>query len=368
MKKVINNGVRNLNIGAAIEVLNGRMNGSASDVENSVGRNKNTTYVKKIGNRGMMSGVCTKYNMKKFSNEVDGLEMSTKNFLKADGDKKSRIVAEINPFKYFNDDLYGGMNADKKTELSPEEYELLDEKMKTLYKKKGTSKKTVYEKIGSGTKKRKTNVQVSPFINMSNNKINKEFCTSGASDGNTIIDIETFAGVMYSIMNINIAKIGKYTISDEDIEFRDYSEAEAEASGVKNLDNNQKFVRINSLLRSIEYLAIEGNQTNYLTDTKPKFIILGEYSWGNNVFQGLINKDGLDVEMLEEAIEQNEEFRISPIWIGVNRFNEDGYNEKMKEKLDGLAAKYDFINISNVHAAFTDYKKFLANSLDVIAE
>lgn len=356
------NEVRLLNIGYATEVINGRLNGSAADVENIIGKAKNTTYVKKIGRRGTVSAVCQKWNIQNFMEQVDGLEKSKKVFEKSLDGKKSRISLDPHPAKYFNDDVFGFMMATKKEVLSEEEFNSLSNDIKELYEKKGNGKKVSYEKIGSGTMKRKSRMQMSHLVNVTNNKIEKEFCTASAEEGNTIINIESYSGIMYGISNLNITNVGKFFISDEDVEFRDYNSQVAEKMRVRDLNSEEKFNRINSVLRGLEYLSIEGNQSNYLTDTKPKFIILGEYSWGNNVFQGLINENGVDIEMLRETIEQNEDFRISNIWIGVNRFNNDKFND-MKAKLNILSEEFDFIKVDNVHNSFKAYKEYLKESL-----
>ena len=51
---------------------------------------------------------------------------------------------------------------------------------------------------------------------------------------------------------------------------------------------------MNAVLEAIEFLSIKSNQTNYLTDTKPKFVILADYSWGNNAFGNTIIKGEMD--------------------------------------------------------------------------
>ena len=101
-------------------------------------------------------------------------------------------------------------------------------------------------------------------------------------------------------------------------------------------------------------MSIQGNQTNHLTDTKPKFVIMGDYSWGNNVFQGLLTKDGVDIEALKEALEQNEEYRLGNIYIGVNHMFDKEYSENLKGMNEELQ-DYDYIKISNVHEAFKSY-------------
>lgn len=352
---------RFLNIGYAIEIMNGRLSGSSKDVENGNAQNK--TFVKKISGKGMLSSVSAKWNMKYFMETVDGLKQSKKVMQVGENGNKSRIVCDPDPANFANDDIFGFMMAIKKQVIDKEDYESLDESLKALYKEKGKGKNIKYEKIGSGTMKRKSRFQMSPVISVGEEKVNTEWCVSKDEEGKNLpLNIETYSGVSYGIANFDINNVGKFFITDEDIEFRDYSEAAAKSLNVKDLDKEEKFKRINSTLRALEYLSIKGNQNNYLTDTKPKFVILSEYSWGNNVFQGLLNKDGIDIEMLQETLEKNEEFRKSDIWIGVDRFNSEKYN-KIKEELENEFNESEYIHITNVHNAFKNYSNYLKDTL-----
>lgn len=354
---------RFLNIGHGTEIINGRLSGSAADVEKS--NSNNTTFVKKINGKGMLSTVSAKWNMKSFMEEVDGLEQSKKVMQAGENGNKSRIICDPNPYKFANDDIFGFMMATKKDAITQEDYNALDDDMKLLYQEKGKGKNLKYEKIGSGTMKRKSRMQMSPIVQVGNERVNIEWCVSKDESGKNLpLNIETYAGVSYGIANLNIHEVGKFVASDEDLEFRDYSKVSAETLKVKDLENDEKFKRINSTLRALEYLSIKGNQNNYLTDTKPKFVILGEYSWGNNVFQGLMKKDGIDIQMLRETLERNEEFRVSNVWIGVDRFNAEAYNS-IKEQLKEIIEDFEFVKVYNVHNAFKSYKEYLAATLEV---
>ena len=364
---MISNGTKRfLNIGYGIEIINGRLSGSALDVEKS--NSTNTTFVKKINGKGMLSTVSAKHGLKQFMGEVDGLEQSKKVMQPGENGNKSRIICDPHPAKFANDDIFGYMMATKKDTITEEDYSALDEALKVMYSEKGKGKTLKYEKIGSGTMKRKSRMQMSPVVAVGNERVNTEWCVSKDETGKNLpLNIETYAGVSYGIANLNIDKVGKFVVADEDLEFRDYSKIAAENLNVKDLENDEIFKRINSTLRALEYLSIQGNQNNYLTDTKPKFVILGEYSWGNNVFQGLMNGKGLDIKMLRQTLEKNEEFRVSDVFIGVDRFNAESYNE-IEESLKVITEEFEFVKVDNVHRSFGAYREFLANSLDVTIE
>lgn len=338
-----------LNIAYAIETINARLNGSAEEVENRKDSFKNTTFTKKIGNRAMVSGVCIKSNMKEY---VKNIYLEECNIKVKDG---KQVKLSPHPMQYSFDDIYGFMIAEKIT-IEEEEYNKLSEEEKKLYKKN----KKVYE--CNATKKRVARLQISSLVNISNKKVNLEFGVCATSTDNLPFKLETYSGIMSGIANFNITGVGEYTISNIESEFRDYNEVEAKVLKVRNLNKEEKIERIERTLRALEYLSIKGNQTNHLTDTKPKFVILAEYSWGNNVFQGVIKGDGLDIEMFREALEQNEEYRLSKVFVGVNKF----FNDDFKTTVDSLKedlADLDYVIVDNVHNTFNNYINHLKETL-----
>lgn len=340
---------RMLNINYAIEVIDGRLNGSASEVENNKDGFNNTTFTKKIGGRSKVSSVCQKANMKEYMEKVLGENKSLKT------KEGKQVISMPNPYKSLNDDIFGFMIATK-VELTKEEYDMLSDNEKTMFKKSG-KKYTCNE-----TKKRISRLQMSSLVNVSNRRVETEFNVCATNGDNMPYKLETYSGIMSGIVNFNVNKVGEFNISNVASEYRDYTIAEAETLGVENLTKEEKLERIEKVLKALEYLSIKGNQTNHLTDTKPKFIIMADYGWGNNVFQGIINKDGLDIEMLKESIEQNEEYRLSNVYIGVNKFFDKNNNlnlETLKEELK----EYDFIKIDNVHNTFKSYMEELRSSL-----
>lgn len=357
MQKKCNN--RLLNIAYAIEVLCGRLNGSSIEVEKNRNSYKNSTYTKKIGNRSRISSQCQKWNQKLFMEQLHGYEQN----IKIKDGKQVKLMP--NPYKYATDDIFGFMMAEKLS-IDEEVFNELTDEEKEMYKKNRNKYET------NITKKRKSRWQMNSLINVSNRKIEWEWNVCGTEGDSMPYQVEVYSGVHANISNLNINKIGEFNISDIASEHRDYTTIEAQKIGVTSLSKEEKFNRIKALLRSLEYLNIEGNKTNHLTDTKPKLVILGEYSWGNNVFQGLIKENGIDVEMLKEAIDQNEEFRISDIWIGLNKFHDENFNtvknegneiENIKDYLREELKEYDFIKIVNVHKAFNEYLEYLKETL-----
>lgn len=343
---------RNLNMTYAIEALNSRINGSANQVENNNTGFGNITFTKKINGKGYVSPSCCKSGMKEFMKN-EGYEVSS---YKKDG---SKIISSAHPYKYINENIFGMMMADKE-QITKEEYDDLADDMKKLY---GPSKKKgMYER--NVTKKREAVFQMNGLIGVGTSKVNKEWGVCVTNEGgNMPYVLETYSDILVGIANFNISKVGEFIISDNELEFRDYSIEEAERLGVTNLPREEKLRQIETTLRSLQYLSIKTNQSNYLTDTMPKIIIMGEYSYGNNVFQGLINKNGINIDGLIEVIEEFDSFRLSDIWIGISskimNDNFQGLKEKLKEEL----GKYDFIKIGSVGNAFDGYIDYLKETL-----
>lgn len=338
-----------LNIGYAIETINARLNGSADEVEGRKDSFNNTTFTKKIGRRAMVSAVSVKSNMKEYMKNV---YLEEANIKSKDG---KQVKLSPNPMKYLFDDVFGFMMAEK-IAIEEEDYNLLSDEEKQLYKKN----KKVYE--CNATKKRVARLQMGSLVNVSNKRVNLEFNVCSTNSHSMPYKLETYSGIMAGIANFNVEAVGEYKVSNTESEFRDYNEIEAEALEVKNLNREEKIERIEKTLRALEYLSIRGNQTNHLTDTKPKFIILAEYSWGNNVFQGVIKGNGLDINMLKESLYQNEEYRLSNVYIGINKF----FNDDFKTTMDSLKqdlGDLEYIVVDDVHNIFNSYIEYLKESL-----
>ena len=339
--------MRKLNGFYAIEVLNGRLNGSSKDVENVNSKFNNISYTKKIAGRSKVSSPCQKFAIKEYLIYVHDAE----SFEKVKDGKQVKSL--MNPYSSEIDDIFGFMLADK-TKISKEEYEQLDECKKSLFKKK----KNVYE--SNTTRKRKARLQMNALINTSNRKVEYEWSVATSTTNSMPYQQEVYSGVHSTIFNLNISEVGKFVVSDTPCEFIDYNEEEAKLYNVRDLSNEERYERISNVLDGIEHLSISTNQANHSTDTKPKFVILADYSWGNNAFQGIMKENGLDIDMLKKHIDRDEKFRLSNIYIGIDKFFDDKYNEMDLAK---ELSEYDFVKVSSVREAFENYKKELKESL-----
>lgn len=339
----------------AIEILNGRLNTSCPDVENNNSGYDNITFTKKVGNKGYDSAASIKSSMKKYMIK-QGEKISQ--YIK-DGKK---IIVEANPNKNLNEDVFGFMKAET-VKLNEEQYKQLDDDIKKIYEKKGK------EYINKATKKRDAKFKLNGLIGLGISKVKKEYGICKTDGDSMPYILETYSDIMSGLFNFDINSVGKFIISDNETQFRDYSVAQAEVLDVKEeLSKEEREHRIETTLRALQYLSIESNQSNYLVDTTPKAIILGEYSWGNNVFQGVINKNGINVEALKETIEDNEKFRLSKIWIGISsRIASEQFTinkEELQKQLtnEGLS---DIVEVvTTVGKAFNNYIEYIKETLE----
>lgn len=340
---------RFLNMGYFVEVIEGKLNGSAEQVEKTKSSFTNVTYVKKVDGKGLVSAPCQKFNIKRFmENEDFPLSKRIKN------DKKVSISAL--PHRYIDEDVFGFMRADKE-EITDEQYKELEAMEQGTFKKNGN------KWTRNITKKRKSRFMMSPLVCVDNRKINFEWNIASTSGDSMPYCVETYSGIFAGISNVDINNISSFISSDSESEFRDYSNLENFTQEQLKLSKLEKYNRIKTALRGLQYLSIQGNQNNHLTDTTPKFIILAEYKWGNNVFQGIIKKEGVDMEALKETLEENEDFRISDIWVGASkRINNDTY-KTLREDLDKEFEDVDYIHIGTVKNAFDRYLEYLEKSM-----
>ena len=339
----------------AVEVLNGRLNTSCPDVENNIGGFDNVTFTKKIGNKGYDSASSIKSSMKKdFIEHGENVSQYIK-----DG---KQIITEANPWKFINEDVFGFMRAET-IKLTKEQYDQLDEDTKKMYE--GNTKQTEF--TNKATKKREAKFKLNGLIGLGTSKVKKEYGICKTSGDSMPYVLESYSDVMQGLFNFDVNSVGKFIISDNETQFRDYSNIEAEILGVKDLNLEERKHRVETTLRALQHLAIQSNQSNYLVDTTPKLVILGEYSWGNNVFQGVIKKTGIDIEALKETIEDNEQFRLSKIWIGISsKIMSEQFNinkEELQQQIDE-AGLSEIIEIGTVGQAFNKYIEYMKETLE----
>jgi len=333
----------------AIEVKNARLNGSSRGVENQHSTN-NIAYTKKISSgRNIypyMSTQKTKYCIKQNCN----LPIS---IIKQKNSKEA--LSEGNPYKNYDEDVMGFMIA-QNSEIDQEEFNQLSELEKKGYNKTSRGKK--YEK--DITKKRRSRLMMSPLQAIGHTKIQTEFCTKMTDIANLIYSKEVYSAIMNSGFCLDINNVGVFSVSKDASGFRDYAPQEVEGlnynivDGKFELPYEEKKRRIIATIKGIEYLHTFSCQNNNYEDINAKFIILGEYKIGNAVFNSIFRNGKLDIDYLIETIKENDEFRLSNIYIGIRT----GFMNNLKIEIENEIARNnmnEYIKIGSVKEMIDGY-------------
>lgn len=348
----------------AIETKNANLNGSSKDAETTAGNDKeNISFVKKITvDRDKYPYASTpnvKYNIKRFAKD-HGFSLSK---IHAISTKES--ASDGHPYKNYDEDVLGFMNA-AKVSLTEEEYEQLPDEEKAGFKKE---KKNYTKNI---TKKRKSRLQMSPLQAIKATRIQPEFGIRNTDSYPLLYTKEVYSCIMSSGFNLDITRLGTFTVNEDNSGFRDYAPEEIkqyglhEGNGIISLSKEEKFRRIEVTLRGIQYLNSTARQTNNLEDLTSKFIILGEYRIGNNLFNNIFRDGTLDMDYLKEAIFENEDFRLSKIYIGIRSGFMPGLKEllvQMAKELETDLGKEDVFFIGTVKDAVDNYLDDLKETL-----
>lgn len=363
----------------AVEVKNGRLNGSSKDVEQRQGSGlENICYTKKIrSNEGVFpyaSAQHVKKNIKEMLNEK-GYKLST---IKALGESKKtqdgakvsqKSASEGNPYYNIDENIMGFMNADS-IDLTEEEYNDLDKISQFGFKKETKKGKISYKK--NITKKRKAALMLTPLQAIGHTRIEKEYCTKQTDKNPMIYTKEIYSTNMSSTFNLNISQVGRFTESDDTCGFRDYNIKEAkilkEKLGVDSLNHNKetRFNCIRDLLKAIQHYNSKICTANNLEDLNSKFIILCEYSIGNNIFCNIFKNHELNIDYLTEAINENEDYRLSKIYIGVRSgfMTNKETGKDLKNIIIEAFGEDDRFKIGSVQNAFDGYLEYLNETLE----
>lgn len=337
------------------EVRNGRLNCNSAMNEQFKSNTDNTTYVKKIRKGKKVFPYASAQNQKKIIKkyaESQGLTLSN---VMSVSTKEAKT--EGNPAKNYDEDVMGFLVTGK-AKISKEEYDALDDEDKKKFKKQ----KGKYVEKEDKTKKRRSNLMLSPLQAIGHTRIIDEFCVRQTNANPLPYTKQVYATEMSSGFCMDIDKIGKFKASSVASDYRDYDIKEVDTEKFE-LDKDEKLKRINVTLDGLRLLNSNITMTNNLEDLSAKFIIMAEYSIGNAVFNNIFEDNKLKIDYLKQAIEENEKYRISKIYIGVRNefFKQDG-----KYLIDIIKEEFgedDRFVIGGVKEVIDKYKEYLTQTL-----
>lgn len=353
------------------EVKNGRLNCANAKDASDASDAKNGTFVKKISRQGENFKEVFPYasaqNQKKIMKdyfESRGLKIS---FVKSVS--TTEAVNEGNPFSNIDEDIMGFMNA-KAITITEEEYNELDEKERVGFMKKGRQgyKKDV-------TKKRRAKLMMSALQAISHTKITNEFCTRQTDDTPILYAKQVYSADMSSSFVLDVANVGKFNANNNVADYRDFNIDEASAILDREIDaktesqvefelgRDERLKRINATLEALRVLNSKITMTNNLEDLSARFIILAEYSIGHSVFNNIFADNELKVDFLKQAIEENEQYRLSKIYVGCREqyFKKD--DTYLADLLRSEFAEDARVEVCGVKEAIDRYSKYLEETL-----
>lgn len=353
------------------EVRNGRLNCNNAKNETHKMGNDNATYVKKIrrnrDNRVEVFPYASTQNQKKAMKDFAALQGESVSFVKSVS--STEASSEGNPYKNWDEDVMGFMSA-KSLTVTSEEYEDLSEKDKIGYKKQG---KKGYKK--NITKKRRAKLMMSPLQAIGHTRITQEFCTRQTDDTPILFAKEVYSTNMSAGFMLDVANIGRFNANDVESDYRDYNLLEAEGFLGQEIDPKEtkevefelskedKLNRIETTLEALRVMSSNTTMANNLEDLSARFVIMAEYNIGSSVFSGIFGDNELKIDFLKQAIEENERYRTSDIFIGVREefMNNDG--SSLADTLRLHFADDDKIKITGVSEAMKGYMDYLKDNL-----
>lgn len=297
------------------EVRNARLNCNNSDNEQFKSGMNNKSYVKKIRKNGQTFPYASAQWQKK----------AIKEYARSQGHSLSDVIAistteadiDGNPFKNYEEDIMGFMIARNKS-ITEEEYKEIEEEDKKDWKKTG---KTYKQDV---TVKRRANLMLSTMQAIGNTRLLDEFSTRQTDSSPILYSKEVYAADMSSSFVLDIKHSGEFQATNNVSAYRDYANYDVKVLGLKTdengkmeLNKTEKKRRLSDTVKGLQIMQNRTTMTNNLEDLSAKFMIFGEYSIGNSIFNNVFEDNKLKVDYLKEAIEENEPYRKSKIYIGV---------------------------------------------------
>lgn len=320
------------------EVRNARLNCNNADNEQFKSGMKNKTYVKKIRKGGKTFPYASAQWQKKAIKEYARTQGHNISDVRASSSTEAE--SDGNPFKNYEEDIMGFMIA-KNNEIDKEQYDELDKEGKSAWSKKG---KTYKQNV---TVKRRANLMLSTMQAIGNTRLVDEFSTRQTDSTPILYSKEVYAADMSSSFILDINNAGVFNASDNESAYRDYTTFDLIDLGLKEdedekvrIDKESKKKRIADTIKGLQLLQNRTTMTNNLEDLSAKFVIFGEYSIGNSIFNNILEENRIKIDYLKEAIEENEPYRLSKIYIGVrSEYFKQEVSEKHEEYLKEIVEK-----------------------------
>lgn len=224
---------------------------------------------------------------------------------------KQQAFTEGNPLRYWDDDLFGYMRAEKNED------------------KKGSALTRIAP------------FRTSTLVSAAPAEIVSDFGVMARAEGNSVVfEHEFYHAVLVGQFSIDLDAVGTFTYRDK-AGYRNLDKSlvdEASTLGLEHLPEREAYrlpiadrqARVATLLRAFGRLGGGAKQTLHYTDVTPSFVCMAVLRGGNNPFAYLLNarpEPTLHEAAFDEALTVHADDFVSPLYIGLRQgFMDSAYS------------------------------------------
>jgi len=336
-----------------IDVDGASLNNWGSDATNTQGMD-NTSAVKKVFKNGRMYAVVAGQAWRYWWRESLGLNGWSLSPITRD---KKVAFTNANPLEYADDDIFGYMRASK-DELKDEDGNIV------LNGGKGKNKDKPKMVDVTVTRVSPLKNSILTSVTSIDKKALNEFSTMARQDGDAVpYEKQSYSTVLKGMFSLDLDQIGTFTKINRsgfknvtDITYDKVLESGSEVDDLINpnvkrarLENSIRRNRAKDTILALKTIAGGAKRTTNYVSVKPDFIILAVLKGGNNIFDNIaVEENGratLSIEALKEAIEDNQEYLRSNIYIGkMSGFMDDVSLNILKSEISGITIHTGTVN------------------------
>jgi len=240
---------------------------------------------------------------------------------------KQQAFTEGNPLRYWDDDLFGYMRAQKGDNGS------------------------------SDTLTRIAPFRTSTLVSAAPVEIVSDFGVMARAEGSSVVfEHEFYRAPLVGMFSIDLDAVGTFTYRDK-AGFRNLgalTKEEAKAEGLEHLPDREAYRlpvderqrRVATLLQAFAHLNGGAKQSLHYTDTTPAFACIAVMSGGSNPFAYLIDarpEPALHLDALDEAMHVYAGDLLAPLYVGLRQgFMDSAYEPLRARHLEPMHPRYTF--------------------------
>jgi CRISPR-associated protein Cst2 len=283
--------------------------------------------------------------------------------------ERERKIAftQAQPWQYEDDDVFGYMRAqaEQVPDLDREGNPRLDAQGNPLTKKGKNITLT-----------RTSPLKCSPLVSVSPQRPTRDFGTMSRQDGDPVpYEGQFYSTVLKGLFSLDLTALGRFeksnrsgfqNISEAGLQLAELSGAEvADYGATLPLDERRK--RASDVVSVLPYLAGGANQTLYLTDVTPKFVVFTVLRGGNHLFMNVVRDDRgiarVNMEALKEVLKAYRDHLATGVFIGMRAGFLDEQADDLK-KLENSEESLPKIEVGEVNAMIEAFTRSMADVIE----